>query len=225
MRRSSTVSPMPAKSWRCGVTTTTTSGRIPRWPTKPRQKRAGRFSYLRAPHPARLPHPNLTNIKPADSSYERGTTGRQVIPYDCQNPSGAHFGAPQRSSPKPHLPCGRTESPKGRNHGSDAKLTANISRASLQISGAVVAAATAIAGTYTMDANCRPTKVPGRPSRRAARDQIAARHFWPKPSELPVSLRVGRRALLSRQTYDRGARGLTPTCFGPKLFKLTKQVY
>ena len=74
-RRSSTAWPMPAASWPSGATTTTTSGRIPRWATRPPQKRAGRLSNLMAPRPARLPHPKPTTIKPKDSRYERGTTG------------------------------------------------------------------------------------------------------------------------------------------------------
>ena len=36
------------------------------------------MSNLRAPRPARLPHPKPTNINPKDSRYERGTTGGQV---------------------------------------------------------------------------------------------------------------------------------------------------
>ena len=46
--------------------------------TKPRQKRAGRLSYLTAPHPARLPHPKPTIINTPDSRYDRRTTGGQV---------------------------------------------------------------------------------------------------------------------------------------------------
>ena len=77
-RRSSTASPMPAKSWLCGATTTTTFGRIPRSGTKPRSEHAGCLSNLRAPHPARLPKPKPTTINLPDSRYERGTTGGQV---------------------------------------------------------------------------------------------------------------------------------------------------
>jgi hypothetical protein len=69
---------MPAASWPSGATTTTTSGRIPRWATRPRQKRAGRLSNPRAPRPPRLPHPKPTTINPKDSRHERGTTGGQV---------------------------------------------------------------------------------------------------------------------------------------------------
>ena len=58
--------------------TTTTSGRIPRLETKPRQKHAGRLSYLTAMHPARLPNPIPTTINEPDSRCERGTTGGQV---------------------------------------------------------------------------------------------------------------------------------------------------
>ncbi len=77
-RRSSKAWPMPAESWPSGATTTTTSGRIPRSATRPRQKRAGRLSKLGAPRPTRLPNPKPTNINPKDSRYERGTTGGQV---------------------------------------------------------------------------------------------------------------------------------------------------
>src|SRR5690606_35398146 len=66
---------MPAESWPCGATTTTTSGRIPHWAIGVQQKRAGRLSNLRAPRPARLPHPKPTTINPKDVRYERGTTG------------------------------------------------------------------------------------------------------------------------------------------------------
>src|SRR5690606_20255840 len=69
---------MPAESWPCGATTTTTSGRIPHWAIGVQQKRAGRLSNLRAPRPARLPNPKPTTINPKDSRYERGTTGGQV---------------------------------------------------------------------------------------------------------------------------------------------------
>ena len=65
-------------NWPSGVTTTTTSGPIPRWATRPRPTRAERLSNLRAPRPARLPHPKPTNINPKDSRYERGTTGGRV---------------------------------------------------------------------------------------------------------------------------------------------------
>ena len=51
------------------------SGRIPRWATRPRQKRAQRLNYLAAPRPARLPDSKPTTIQPKDSRYERGTTG------------------------------------------------------------------------------------------------------------------------------------------------------
>ena len=58
--------------------TTTTSGRIPRLGTKPRQKHAGRLSNLSAPHPARLPNPKPTTINKPDSRDDRETTGGQV---------------------------------------------------------------------------------------------------------------------------------------------------
>lgn len=83
---------MPAASWRCGDTTTTTSGRIHRLATGPRPKRAGRLSNLRAPRPARLPNPIQTNINPKDSRYERGTNGGQVSelpePLNCACSAG-----------------------------------------------------------------------------------------------------------------------------------------
>ena len=45
-----------------------------------RSKRAERWSNLRAPRPARLPRTanTTTKIQPADSRYERGTSGGQV---------------------------------------------------------------------------------------------------------------------------------------------------
>ena len=61
--------------------TTTMSGRIPRWGTKPRQKRAGSLNNLSAPQPVRLPNPKPTTINKPDSRYERGTTGVQVTPH------------------------------------------------------------------------------------------------------------------------------------------------
>ena len=69
---------MPAKYWRSGVTTTTTSGRTHPSATRPQQKRAGRSSYLMATRPTRLPSLQPMTIKPKDSRYERGTTGGQV---------------------------------------------------------------------------------------------------------------------------------------------------
>ena len=77
-RRYSPAWPKPAASWPYGATTTTTSGRIPLWATRPQQKRAGRLSYLIATRPARLSNPKPTTINPKDSRYERGTTGGQV---------------------------------------------------------------------------------------------------------------------------------------------------
>ena len=71
-RRSSTAWQMPAARWPGGATTTTMSGRIPRWATRPPQKRAGRLSNPRTPYPARLPNPKPTTINPKDSRYERG---------------------------------------------------------------------------------------------------------------------------------------------------------
>jgi hypothetical protein len=67
--------PTPDKNWPSGDMTTITSHPTHRSPTKPRQKRAGRLSYLMAPRPARLPNPKPTTINPKDSRYERGTTG------------------------------------------------------------------------------------------------------------------------------------------------------
>ena len=82
-RRSSTAWPMPAARWPSGAMTTTMSGRIPRWATRPRQKRAGRSSYLMATRPTRLPNPKPMPINPKDSRYERGTTGGQVSCHRC----------------------------------------------------------------------------------------------------------------------------------------------
>ena len=79
-RRSSTALLMPGERWPSGATITTLSGRIPRWTTRPPQKRAERSSKLIASRPARLPHPKPTTIKPKDSRYDRGTTGGQVNP-------------------------------------------------------------------------------------------------------------------------------------------------
>src|SRR5690606_5204998 len=76
---------MPAESWPCGATITTTSGRIPHWAIGVQQKRAGRLSNLRAPRPARLPNPKPTTINPKDSRYERGTTGGQVTAMEFRN--------------------------------------------------------------------------------------------------------------------------------------------
>src|SRR6056297_1473724 len=72
---------MPGESWRYGDMTTTPSGRIRRSETRRHCKCAERLSNLRAPRPARLPKPKpmIIKIKPADSRYERGTTGGQVI--------------------------------------------------------------------------------------------------------------------------------------------------
>lgn len=72
---------MPGENWRYGDMTTTPSGRIRRSETRRHCKRAERLSNLRAPRPARLPQPKpmIIKIKPADSRYERGTTGGQVM--------------------------------------------------------------------------------------------------------------------------------------------------
>src|SRR6056297_3548414 len=72
---------MLARSWRFGATTTTTLDRTHRSEIKHLQKRAGRLSNLRAPRPARLPKLTTKNMKtrPADSRYERGSLGGQVI--------------------------------------------------------------------------------------------------------------------------------------------------
>ena len=78
-RRSPTAWPMPAASWPSGAASATTSGRMPRSPTRPRQKPAGRLSNLRAPRPARLPSPIPTTIDPEVYRHERGATGGQVI--------------------------------------------------------------------------------------------------------------------------------------------------
>ncbi len=69
-RKSSTALPTPAERWPSGATIATTSGRIHRSATRPPQKRAERLSDLMAPRPARLPHPEPTNIKPKDSRYD-----------------------------------------------------------------------------------------------------------------------------------------------------------
>ncbi|MEY8829324.1 hypothetical protein AB9K34_13095, partial [Sedimentitalea sp. XS_ASV28] len=60
-------------------------------------KRAERLSNLRAPRPARLPKPKpmIIKIKPADSRYERGTEGGQVI--FCIANICAHLSAPVKS--------------------------------------------------------------------------------------------------------------------------------
>src|SRR5690606_34646871 len=87
---------MPAESWPCGATITTTSGRIPHWAIGVQQKRAGRLSNLRAPRPARLPNPKPTTINPKDSRYERGTNGGQVT--SCGLACGVQYlvGQPSR---------------------------------------------------------------------------------------------------------------------------------
>jgi putative transposase len=77
-RSCSTASPMPGASLRCGATTTTTSDRTHPWGTERRHKRAGRSCKMEASHPARLCRRASTDIKPADSRYDRGTNGGQV---------------------------------------------------------------------------------------------------------------------------------------------------
>ncbi len=64
----------------------TMSARTRLWETRRRSKRAGHLSNLRAPRPARLPKTTAqaTNLKPADSRYERGTQGGQVITWTTQ---------------------------------------------------------------------------------------------------------------------------------------------
>lgn len=59
-----------ARRWPYGATITTTSGHIHLLATRHPRKRAGHLRNLRAPHPARLRYPKLTNIKPADSRHE-----------------------------------------------------------------------------------------------------------------------------------------------------------
>ena len=75
----------PGTSWRSGATITTPSDRTRLWETRRRSKRAGRLSNLRAPRPARLPRTTSqnTNLKPADSRYERGTGRGQVTSLRC----------------------------------------------------------------------------------------------------------------------------------------------
>ncbi len=105
-KRYSTASLMPAESWPFGATTTTMSGRIPRWATKRPQKRAGRSSNFTAPRPARLPHPKTTTINPKDSRYERGTTGRQVTPRIQTGPGRNHAGGPAGMNAPGRFPSG-----------------------------------------------------------------------------------------------------------------------
>tara|TARA_R110002124_G_scaffold283908_1_gene460478 strand:+ start:1161 stop:1727 length:567 start_codon:yes stop_codon:yes gene_type:complete len=69
-RKSSTVWPMHAERWRFGATITIMSGHIHRWPTRPRQKRGERLSYLMAAHPPRLSHPKPATINKPDARYE-----------------------------------------------------------------------------------------------------------------------------------------------------------
>ena len=61
--RSNLIRVMPAERRRPRATTKTTSGRIPRSATRPRQKRAGRSSNLRAPRLTRLRNPIPTTIE------------------------------------------------------------------------------------------------------------------------------------------------------------------
>jgi len=65
-------------SWPSGATTSTTSGPTLRWETEHGHKRAGRSCKMEASPPARLCRRASTNIKPVDSRYDRGTSGRQV---------------------------------------------------------------------------------------------------------------------------------------------------
>ncbi|WP_206517696.1 hypothetical protein, partial [Sphingobium algorifonticola] len=44
-------------------------------------KRVGRSCMMEASHPTRLCRSGSTNIKPADSRYDRGTSGGQVSQY------------------------------------------------------------------------------------------------------------------------------------------------
>src|SRR6476659_7214713 len=81
MRRCSTASLTHGASWLSGATTTTTSGHTRRWGTEHRHKRAGRSCKMETSHPARLCRWGSTNIKPADSRYDRGTSGGQVTRY------------------------------------------------------------------------------------------------------------------------------------------------
>jgi len=55
-----------------------TSGRTHPWRTEHRRKRVGRSCKIEAAHPARLGRCRSANIKPADSRYDRGTSGGQV---------------------------------------------------------------------------------------------------------------------------------------------------
>ena len=123
LRKSSTAWLMPAANWPSGATTTTTSGPIPRWATRPRPTRAGRLSNLRAPRPARLPHPKPTNINPKDSRYERGTTGGQVrlrgsvgsqLRHSCSRYLTSQPGASARASSYVSGSRAGTESPIAR---------------------------------------------------------------------------------------------------------------
>lgn len=78
MRSCSTASEALGASWLSGATTITMSGRTRRWATEHRHKRAGRSCKMEASHPARLCRWGSTNIKPADSRYDRRTSGGQV---------------------------------------------------------------------------------------------------------------------------------------------------
>ena len=94
MRSCSTASPMPGASWRSGARTTTTSDRTHPWGTRRRHKRAGRSCKIESSHPARLCRRACTNIKPADSRYDRGISGRQVTDLSgcshCDRQRGRH---------------------------------------------------------------------------------------------------------------------------------------
>jgi hypothetical protein len=76
-KRSSTTSLMPARCWRAGATTTTTTGPTHHWAGS-RPQRAGRSSYAGAALPARSPVRNPWTMKGSDSRNKRGTGGSQV---------------------------------------------------------------------------------------------------------------------------------------------------
>ena len=72
---------MPVSSWRSGAIITTQSGTIPCLETKHQHKRAGRFTYIRAPRQWRLNNLKTRIINPTDSHYKWGTNGEQVTMY------------------------------------------------------------------------------------------------------------------------------------------------
>src|SRR5690606_24713157 len=66
---------MPAESWPCGATTTTTSGRIPHWAIGVQQKRAGRLSNLRLRARRACPTRNRPLSTPRTLVMNEGRTG------------------------------------------------------------------------------------------------------------------------------------------------------